>query len=242
MDAVIESMVPVMGSRDFLDPIILKNGDNKKIVVTGCARSGTRFMKRLLNSKGINKNIGHERLYAGGIVSWKIVHRYQSRLLFNYMLKYDTTWIHLLRNPVKNIQSVSRLCVDGSRIAYQPFLDQFPWYNKRKFTKHPYIIGALNWIEWNKRIKEIFPIDITIRVERLGKSLDELSDRLGVSRELLDQNRKALGVNDHSFDHKWCLKMDKRMGVKFSMGWLKKENEALYNDLISEAKSYGYNF
>ncbi len=237
----VKDMIPEIGTRSHLNPSRLELGPEQKFVVTGCARSGTRFMKLLLNSPDIKKQVGHERLYQGGIVSWMIAHKNQSAAIVKAFQDYPTKWIHIVRDPIKVIQSISRLAVDPSgRIGYQPFFDQFP--NYAKYSNFFYIWGVINWIQWNRRIQEIFPIDLTIRVEDIndGSRIAELADLLEVEENLLKQNVKRLGSNAHAHPVSWAQEMDTKLLFPFSMKWLKGIDFGLYLELIHVAKTFGY--
>lgn len=236
-------MIPAIGTDGlYLNPAILEKGPNQKIVVTGCARSGTRFMKLLLNSPDIKSQVGHERIYAGGIVSWMAAHAIQSDDILKAFAGYDTKWIHITRNPIKVIQSISRLHVDPrGRISYQPFLAQFPKYKKSVFADNPHMLGVFNWIEWNLLIPQIFPIDITISVEELNDGkVEKLAALLDIPDSILKSNIKRLGKEQHTHPKHWEESMDSRLGDQFSMDWLHKQNATIAGCLIEIANQFGY--
>lgn len=215
------------------DIVLAADKPGPKIVVACCARSGSKYIKELL--RRLKKDVGHERILPDGIVSWMIVHPRQIEQI-KAVFEKDTTYIHLVRNPVKVIQSCSRLHVSEGRIGYEPFVEFFPEYKDLS----PYEIGAYYWIEWNKRIQKEFNIDYILRVEDMQqpKQILEFAKWFNLDLNNLVVWVDKLGTNIHT--HPWKEAVDIELNGLFSMEKLLKVNPVAYHDLKRNALEYGY--
>jgi hypothetical protein len=70
----------------------------KPVIVIGCPRSGTTFMKRLLSDLGMS--VGHGSFYPDGTVDWEIVHVFPAMDLSGFEV------LHQVRHPLKAISSI----------------------------------------------------------------------------------------------------------------------------------------
>ena len=169
------------------------------IVATGCARSGTTFLAKLLTQGGIT--MSHEAYYgfpffgctyregAIGDVGWiaaPFLQREQVR---------GALTIQIVRHPLKVISSMAHVhtledhnfksnLYTMCKELYLPKLRRF-----RLMDRYIY-----NWLKWNKMIAPY--ADLTYRLEDLVQNPKELFDDLGI--DVKGKKLSTKKVNDYS--------------------------------------------
>jgi len=128
----------------------------KKLLVTGCGRSGTAYTTQLLNAWGVL--VGHEKQQKDGCVSW-----YEMPNIKNYSIV-----LHQYRHPLKVIASMQTASAFSWNYIYQQSGVQ---------GKNPIYRSAEYWIVWNEMILNRNP-DITYNIERIPEK--EICKLLGV--------------------------------------------------------------
>lgn len=155
---------------------------HRKILVTGMPRSGTRYIRAVLQNCGLN--VGHETMrldgsrHADGLVScfyawddyWYPGHPpYRSRFTF------DQVW-HQLRDPREVLPSLLA-ALRGRRGLF--------WRWQERHTGIPgdgepgLIRAAKVWIVWTRHVEATCP-DRTYRLEDVPEVWPELAERLGI--------------------------------------------------------------
>jgi hypothetical protein len=188
-----------------------------KILITGCGRSGTKYISRLLTQCGFD--IKHEAKGKDGIASWYMVIPNGKAVFGPSFSEFDFDLIvHQVRNPAKVISSA------------HTFLD-VSWNYIKKYVPiaendSMLIKCAKYWYYWNLEAEKI--ANFTYRIEDIDLVLPKLVSFLGqksFSEELLNKIPKDFNTRPHAFI---CLEK------------IQKEDEVLYEKIVNLAKKYGY--
>lgn len=152
-----------------------------RVLVTGCPRSGTRYVRQLLARAGLD--IGHERVKVNGAVcSFLAVD--DDDYGPNVMLRlegqrrrdfdFDHVW-HVVRHPLRVIESLET----AMRREW------WTWQSKHTgiLPDTPYM-GARFWLVWNERIEADPEVGMRFRVEDVPWA--EMCRRLGIEAEMPD--------------------------------------------------------
>lgn len=136
----------------------------RKVLVTGCPRSGTRFVSRALQQTGVQAS--HERMGSGGTVSalYCVEDYYYNREIRppprRSSVVFEQVW-HLVRDP--------RDCIPSLALNLLPRF----WRWQEKHTEIPgdleplLLRCALFWETWNS-ICEVPPGAQRVRIEHLA--------------------------------------------------------------------------
>lgn len=128
----------------------------KRFLVTGCARSGTRFIFRLLNDLGFP--CGHEWVFNPhkrlgffwGEVSWLGVP-------YIKQLEDEVVLVHQVRHPLSVARSVLGIRMFTDRVAHGPFID-FLRHHSSVYDETNLLSRFMRyWVEWNTRIELAAP-------------------------------------------------------------------------------------
>jgi len=169
-----------------------------RLLVTGCAGSGTGFMAALLRRCGVN--CGHEQVFTNdGAIDWGEFQAESSWLAVDRLSKLDSSVrvVHLVRHPLR----VARSCVRFFDVEDAQIGDESPEWRKqrdvaRKFL--PAIFEAGTPIErfcrywslwngeiqkhvaWRLRIEDLLPENVVELCRVVGKSIsrDDAADAL----------------------------------------------------------------
>lgn len=145
-----------------------RKDDHKKVIVTGCGRSGTLYMSKVLTALGFD--IGHEGFMADGISSWYIVEPTRAQAVKDMVRGCDVVFIHLIRNPLEAISSMMRCELIRTRSSLDFFARTNPEYNDLELIER----CARYWVEWNKFAAHRFYMDARLRVDDMPQCLEEL--------------------------------------------------------------------
>jgi len=198
-----------------------------KLIVTGCPRSGTMFMSRLLSQGGISCN--HEFFYGmpGQATAKSRAIAEASWLAVPFLGRDKKEWgakvIHIVRNPLKQMSSLAHMHVFEEHAFRANPYSMFKELHLPNLRRHRLLDRYIYfWVRWNDSI--IKHADFTYRLEDIVKNPQEVFDdlkhdtkgvKLDVSKENAYDNVKQLKLKD--FED--CL---------------------YYEELIEEAKRYGY--
>lgn len=122
------------------------------LLISGCARSGTKWMAAVLQGLGID--IEHETIGKNGIASWYMVSPNMPLgvLYLGYPLKSDTIVLHQVREPLSCISSINRVFRE----------DAIDYASEQLCTQLPEIVDANSrlewvmayWLYWNRLVEE----------------------------------------------------------------------------------------
>ena len=145
----------------------------KKLLITGCARSGTGYIAKLLSFIGLE--VGHERLKENGIVSWynaeqpDYIYKNKETLMFSSGFKnYDLT-IHQVRHPLKVISSMHVT----NKTKWDYIMSVVPEIHP---NDHVTIKCAKYWYYWNKKAEKLG--GYLMRIEDIEKKFNTLNKEL----------------------------------------------------------------
>lgn len=137
-------------------------------LITGCGRSGTRYMAALLHRCKVN--IGHEEFKGRGLVSW--IH---APVCDDYQLV-----LRQLRNPRLVASSFGLLARKQSswdlvnRFIKQQFNVDMPDH-----TQYPLEAGVAYCYFWNKYLD--YHVEYTYRIEDIAKELPKILELLNIN-------------------------------------------------------------
>jgi hypothetical protein len=218
--------------------------NDKACLITGCGRSGTRFIVQLLRSFGCD--FRHEQRGREGSACWYCC------LLFERNVNHDSLVgrcgcrfrdvriddqgraisdsgnpclrdhysliLHQLRSPMEVIASAQTL-TKGS-IVYIDNKIGIRQYDDRILQ------AARYWVEWNKAAYRI--CDFSYRIEDLRRRLPEICDLVGVRRSI------------RGYEDLLARRTNSRPHPPVSVNHIKERDMELYRDLVETAQAFGY--
>ena len=142
----------------------------RRVLVTGCGRSGTRYMTFVLRRLGLD--VPHERLGRDGMASWTMAVEAAERPYGppSDAVRFEHVF-HQVRHPLAVIRSVETFGPGSWEFVYAhtPCRPEDP----------PLVRGAKYWLHWNDHAERA--ACWRYRVEDVAASLPDLCDRLGVA-------------------------------------------------------------
>lgn len=192
----------------------------REILITGCARSGTTYITKVLKQCGYR--VGHENRKKDGVCSWLMAvdtrHVPWGQARNGYRFRHI---FHQVRDPLKTISSLN---ATEPEVSFQFIQEHIPEIQKEdsRLTQ-----CAKFWYYWNLLAES--QAEWTYRIEALEEVWGEFERRLG---KKLDKNiLKAVPKTTNT------------RGSYSELTWeeLKKELEpSFYQKLQELAKRYGY--
>lgn len=213
-------------------------------LITGCGRSGTRFIAELLRSFGCD--FRHERTGGDGSACWYCCLLFEKNVNHNAPVtrcgcrfqdvRVDSQGgttsdsgdpslrdhygliLHQLRSPMEVIASAQTF-TNGSMI----YID-----NKIGIRQYDDRIlqAARYWVEWNRAAYRI--CDFSYRVEDLRLRLPEVCDLVGVRCSI------------RGYDEMLARRTNRRPHPPVSVNHIKERDMDLYRDLVETAEAFGY--
>lgn len=159
--------------------LLLEGVEEKKVLVTGCGRSGTGYMCAFLKASGLD--VHHEYMGGVGSVSW-LMGASVDKAPWGPLAKdfHFEHVFHQVRDPLKVIQSFYNV----------PPLATWEWIGyclpQVKATDPLLTKCAKYWVYWNQMVEK--KAEWTFRIEDFDTAYLELGRRLGVEfkREVLE--------------------------------------------------------
>ncbi len=142
---------------------------NLRLLVTGCARSGTKFTAFLLQRLKINAP--HERLGRDGICSWTMAVPCEKRPFGppTSRVSFEEVF-HQVRDPLAVMRSSTTLTADSWEFIHQ--------HIGSPDAAHPIVRAARYWLLWNEAAERM--ATWRYRVEDLQRDYSEFCDRVSV--------------------------------------------------------------
>jgi len=138
----------------------------RKILFTGCARSGTKYTAQLMQLLGLD--IGHEKMGKDGISSWWFAPKSHLRSKFTF----DTV-VHQVRHPLSQIKSCFQLG-DRSGVMWRFIRDHTPITGKESKL----LQCAMYFYYWNLEIEK--HATFRFKIEYIDKEYAKLCKAVGV--------------------------------------------------------------
>ena len=140
----------------------------RRLLITGCGRSGTRYMTFVLRRLGLD--VPHERLGRDGMASWTMAVAAAERPYGppSDAVRFEHVF-HQVRHPLAVIRSVETFGADSWQFVYAhtPCRPEDP----------PLVRGAKYWLHWNDHAERL--ACWRYRVED-ASALPDLCARLGI--------------------------------------------------------------
>lgn len=171
--------------------------EQRLILVTGCARSGTTFMAEVLKISGLE--VGHEFYRSDGIVSWTMAVE-SDRTPWGPPYKEGAFKhiFHQVRDPLKSIASIIATEPKESWDFIKSFIPQIQNSDSRLVKAIKY------WIHWNRFAEQ--KAEMTYQIEQLPHVLVEIGERIGYALHpsILDSIPKNTNHrNDYEYLYTW---------------------------------------
>jgi hypothetical protein len=142
----------------------------KRILVTGCSRSGTTFMSLALSASGLD--VRHENIGRDGCVSWTMaVNDTVSPWGPPFQEGIYKHIFHQVRDPLKTIASVMATELPRSWEFIQKHIPQINNYDSLLVKAVKY------WIYWNRFAEA--KSEMTYRIEDIAEVYGEIGNRIG---------------------------------------------------------------
>lgn len=199
---------------------------NNKILITGCGRSGTVYMSKLLLALGLD--VQHEEeIGKDGVVSWLMATKSDKILNSNYPKFSDYNFniiLHQVREPLKTISSCQ-------------VLQKYIWDFTKSFIpindEDTLILKCMKYYYYWNLIAEKNAI-WTFKIENLKEELELFCKKIQHT-ELY--NKKSLEIIEN-----FPIDVNTRRGSFKPLTWeeLEKEDSSLYKLIKEQAKRYNY--
>lgn len=198
--------------------------ENSKIEVTGCARSGTLFTSTIFSKLGIK--FGHEEMGKDGIVSWFLVPEINRRgYLYFQSKKYRTKYVfHQVRHPLNTINSMQT-----SLESTWQYISKYIDISEKESLL---LKGMKYWYYWNKMAEKVSCK--TFRVENYESEFEDILRT--IKRPVRAGKNKILPKIPYDLHSR----KNRKSYDRYNWEDLKKEDQALYNKIVSLARKYGY--
>lgn len=145
-----------------------------KTLITGCPRSGTRYIHNVLNRVGVK--VGHECIkeegcssgfYVGDFDSYPVAHEQPVSSI------HWTSIIHLVRHPRRAVPSLKRLLMDVAAVRR--------WYEQFGLITGDLDESAMNvWYWSHKQTRQNLNVDLTVNIEWLPDQWNEVCNLVGI--------------------------------------------------------------
>lgn len=222
----------------------------KMVIITGCGRSGTLYMREVFEVLGYD--IGHEGLREDGISSWYIIDPHHWSITEGYIKRRrnaqgrQRVYIHLVRNPLDVISSFHRCEALPRRAALDFFRRSMPRYNDLDPIAHI----AKYWVEWNRAAEALFKFDEVVRVEdmQFRYMIRRLAGLVGINdpQEVEEKIKgiRALGEYVHAIpcdDREWLEDNAPHTLTGLTFEDIHRANKEIAVEVLRMAEGYGYN-
>lgn len=190
----------------------------RKLLITGCGRSGTKYISELLKRSGFD--VRHEADGADGIVSWPMTATEGESLWGPAFSEYEfETVAHQIRNPVKVISSCHTI-TDKS----WNYIKKYIPINEKDSKL---IMCAKYWYYWNLKAEKL--AGFSYRIEDIDSMLFKLVNILGKRENFSKESLRIIPRN-----------VNKRPHNTMSIKDIKRESSKLYEDILKLSLKYGY--
>lgn len=162
--------------------------NNLKLLISGCGRSGTKYITKLLNELNVIAFHEVQETKCEVIVDW--------HLLCNNPFK-EIPMIHQVRDPLKTISSVTKI----SSVSWDLIKEKIP-IEKTDST----ILKAMKYYyHWNKlaQTQSLY----TYRVENIENEIEKILELVGVKeydKSIIDNIPKNVNTRKHT-DYSWDI-------------------------------------
>ncbi|MEJ2171778.1 MAG: hypothetical protein P8X59_03260 [Woeseiaceae bacterium] len=207
-----------------------------QFLITGCGRSGTSYMAKVLQAYGIGA--GNERIGAEGVVGWQFafdtsVRYVKGRHVKIWLIRPDQysfrRIFHQVREPVKVISSCHTIMAKNWR------------YIRRHIPIEPEDSLTMKcmkyWYYWNQAAQQ--RAEYTYRIEDLDQTLNRLLRDIG-HPELCDRDDVIGAIARNTNTRKDKKSIGGRSYRQLTLADLQAEDEQLTAKIIDLAGEYGY--
>ena len=225
---------------------------HRLVLVTGCGRSGTRYMTFILRRLGLD--VRHERLGRDGIASWALaVDAEQVPWGPSARTASFELILHQVRHPLAVVNSV---------MTFKDASWRFVCDHIACSLEDPLPLRAARyWYLWNAEAQR--KADFTFRVEDIRAALSAICTRLGVQADASVVDRVPTDVNTRSKGRlfhlaeealerlqlepptwlRTALELDDRRPAHQQISWhdIRVLDPVLCDRMIGRARGYGYN-
>jgi hypothetical protein len=218
--------------------------ERKKLLITGCGRSGTLYTAEVWRSFGLD--IQHERpmplhgsMGRDGAASWFMAVDDSNPPFGPGTTGYNFEFVlHVVRHPLKVIASVAQFILQHGAPSPE-YIERHAPETRLTFEEHRTLApkqqlilrAARYWYHWNRLTEQ--KADQTLQVEQLVPALPSLCDKMGV--EYVPGQVDKIPKNTNA---RWQYVREE----PWTLEWTELEtlDSGLCNDIRGLAASYGY--
>lgn len=194
----------------------MKN-ENLQILISGCPRSGTRFISHQLQSNGIKAP--HEKIGRNGSVSWfHILPNYHfPKWAIKNSEQFNPKFIlHQIRPPFETINSMLAIADD----SFNVMAGYLNLPSDRSLENHMKV-----WLEWNKMVEK--RSEFTYSLYDLTKLKSFIKTKFGRKFKIVDATNSQKNVRQKMSNVKTTTKQCYNFAHSLAV-----ECDQYYNDLI----------
>jgi hypothetical protein len=171
------------------------NLPQKRLLVLGCPRSGTRYTARLLKT-GAGLDVPHERMGQHGTVTsffaadMPSLAKPHKGVRSDY--EFEHVW-HIVRHPLMFVRSAFAFLDTGYWETTEPHTGvHVPLRENGYPSEDSYPALGLHWVRWNRLIETQKP-EMRYRLERTKTAWPVMMDLLGLNGTVFPSNVKPVG-------------------------------------------------
>lgn len=215
----------------------------KKLLVTGCGRSGTLYLTSYLQKLGLD--VRHENpippngvMGKDGMISWFMAADEPNPPMGPGRSHYEFEYVlHLVRHPLKVIASVAQFILKSDIRSYKYIkkycgFTHWPEFSQSFEQEQLYKFAMEYWLGWNNLTNNI--ATHRARVEFLDDDISLLLNEFGLTSNTVVTDMISKNINSRSNyiqDEIWSLSWSHLYGI----------DKALADKVEMMAKEYGYN-
>lgn len=168
-------------------------------LITGCGRSGTQYITRVLRCHGLH--VAHEGVFVPGmarhddlaaVFAREWLHGEVSWFAAPYLDQVPDDWlvVHLVRNPIRVIRSWVALRLWEGQFTASIFVRrQLGWTSWFQASRSPIAASMEYWVAWNQLVREKRPTAWRLRIEDFStdaRHMVALLHRIGLTETLIE--------------------------------------------------------
>ena len=191
---------------------------NKKVLITGCARSGTKYITYILNE--LNFDVRHEFMGIDGIVSWLLADNSERPPWGpkEYDYKDFDIILHQVRNPINTISS----CFTLNKRSMNYINKSLKIHNEKQLLEKL----AIYWHKWNELAEA--KSKWTYCIENISIVYPMFCKYLNVP------------IKEINFRTEMNTRKNNKKYTNILYEQIHQVDESLYHALVNQAKRYGY--
>ena len=157
-----------------------------KLLISGCGRSGTKYIAELLKSLGVNASHEVPDPKFDVVIDWHLI---------SYNKFYDTPMIHQVRNPLDTISSATKIY----KVSWEIISEKIPI----KKSDSVLLKSMKYYYYWNKLAEE--KSLYTYRIENIENEIEKILKLIDIKeydKSIIESISKETNSRKHT-DYSW---------------------------------------